>query len=190
MLMPSREELDITTVDDEAPINSNNTTPHRPLHLSRSVGKKLDQMRLDGIMRKIPVDAEATSVLVGEVDFLSKPALVFVRLAEGTMLENFSEVPIPVRFVFVLLGPSNMNVDYHELGRCFSTLMSSEVCLLEALLFARYCSNDSQIQIKTEMFLQPPSFEVKCFSRCSILSKVALGFCPIVFIAIILKSDY
>ncbi|XP_033628613.1 band 3 anion transport protein-like isoform X1 [Asterias rubens] len=126
MLMPSREELDITTVDDEAPINSNNTTPHRPLHLSRSVGKKLDQMRLDGIMRKIPVDAEATSVLVGEVDFLSKPALVFVRLAEGTMLENFSEVPIPVRFVFVLLGPSNMNVDYHELGRCFSTLMSSE----------------------------------------------------------------
>ncbi|XP_022102760.1 band 3 anion transport protein-like isoform X2 [Acanthaster planci] len=129
MLMPSKEELSIPDIDDSAPINnqySSSVPTQRPIHISRSFAKRLDQQRLEGIMRKIPADAEATTVLVGEVDFLKKPTVVFVRLAKGTVLENFSEVPIPVRFVFVLLGPSLSSVDYHELGRCFSTLMSSE----------------------------------------------------------------
>ncbi|XP_038047086.1 band 3 anion transport protein-like isoform X2 [Patiria miniata] len=128
MLMESKEEVNIPDIDDNTPMSSQHQTPasSRPLHISRSFAKKLDLQRLEGIMRKIPADAEATTVLIGEVDFLKKPAVVFVRLAEGTVLENFSEVPIPVRFVFVLLGPSISTVDYHELGRCFSTLMSSE----------------------------------------------------------------
>ena len=78
-------------------------------------------------MRKIPADAEATTVLVGELPCLDKPALSFVRLAEGTLLDGLTEVPIPVRFLFVLLGPGGDGVDYHEIGRCFSTLMSGEV---------------------------------------------------------------
>lgn len=41
--------------------------------------------------------SEATTVLVGQVDFLSKPAMAFVRLAEGRILENLTEVPLPVR---------------------------------------------------------------------------------------------
>lgn len=78
-------------------------------------------------MKKIPHDAEATTVLVGELDSLKNPALVFVRLAEGTRLGNLTEVPIPVRFLFVMLGPGDFGVDYHEIGRSFSTLMSNEV---------------------------------------------------------------
>lgn len=88
---------------------------------------KLDHKKIEGIMRKIPQDAEATSALVGEVDFLDTPAVSFVRLAEGTILDNFSEVPIPVRFLFVMLVPTHSEINYHELGRSFSTLMSNDV---------------------------------------------------------------
>ena len=95
---------------------------------------KPNRQKLEGIMRNIPQDAEATSVLVGELSGLEKPALCFVRLAEGTILNGLTEVPIPVRFLFVLLGPeSSDKVDYHEIGRCFSTLMSNEVRRQEIL---------------------------------------------------------
>lgn len=36
-----------------------------------------------------------------------------------------TEVAIPVRFMFTLLGPRNSDLDYHEIGRSISTLMSN-----------------------------------------------------------------
>uniref|UniRef100_A0A8C2D8X1 Anion exchange protein n=1 Tax=Cyprinus carpio TaxID=7962 RepID=A0A8C2D8X1_CYPCA len=78
------------------------------------------------LLAKIPKDAEATVVLVGCVEFLEKPAMAFVRLNEAVLLESVLEVPIPVRFIFVLLGPTQTNMDYHEIGRSFSTLMSDK----------------------------------------------------------------
>ena len=53
--------------------------------------------------------------------------MAFVRLNEAVLLESVLEVPVPVRFLFVLLGPSQNNMDYHEIGRSFSTLMSDQV---------------------------------------------------------------
>lgn len=53
--------------------------------------------------------------------------MAFVRLDEAVLLESVLEVPVPVRFIFVLLGPSQSSVDYHEIGRSFSTLMSDKV---------------------------------------------------------------
>jgi hypothetical protein len=44
------------------------------------------------ILRKIPVGAEASSVLVGAVDFLELPAVAFIRLSKGTVLPNVTEV--------------------------------------------------------------------------------------------------
>ncbi|XP_060732830.1 anion exchange protein 3 isoform X2 [Tachysurus vachellii] len=78
------------------------------------------------LLAKIPKDAEATVVLVGCVEFLEQPAMAFVRLNEAVLLESVLEVPVPVRFIFVLLGPSQGNMDYHEIGRSFSTLMSDK----------------------------------------------------------------
>uniref|UniRef100_A0A8C9TSN6 Anion exchange protein n=1 Tax=Scleropages formosus TaxID=113540 RepID=A0A8C9TSN6_SCLFO len=75
------------------------------------------------LLAKIPKDAEATVVLVGCVEFLEHPAMAFVRLSEAVLLESVLEVPVPVRFLFVLLGPSHSNMDYHEIGRSISTLM-------------------------------------------------------------------
>ncbi|KAK5861462.1 hypothetical protein PBY51_022857 [Eleginops maclovinus] len=78
------------------------------------------------LLAKIPKDAEAVIVLVGSAEFLEQPAMAFVRLNEAVLLESVLEVPVPVRFIFVLLGPSQANVDYHEIGRSFSTLMSDK----------------------------------------------------------------
>ena len=56
-------------------------------------------------MKKIPKGAEASNILVGEVDFLEKPLSAFIRLQEATILGDLTEVPVPTRFMFVLLGP-------------------------------------------------------------------------------------
>ncbi|KAI1902072.1 hypothetical protein AGOR_G00040950 [Albula goreensis] len=78
------------------------------------------------LLEKIPENAEATVVLVGSVDFLEQPTMAFVRLQEAVLLESVLEVPVPVRFLFVLLGPPSTNMDYHQIGRSISTLMSDK----------------------------------------------------------------
>ena len=81
------------------------------------------------IKEKIPENAQATTVLVGCHSGLSCVISAFVRLAGGCDLDNFAEVKIPVRFMFVLLGPEDDKVDYHQVGRSFSTLMSDKIFL-------------------------------------------------------------
>ncbi|XP_067341744.1 anion exchange protein 2b isoform X2 [Channa argus] len=78
------------------------------------------------LLEKIPENAEATVVLVGSVDFLKQPTMAFVRLQEAVELESVLEVPVPVRFLFVLLGPPTSSMDYHQIGRSISTLMSDK----------------------------------------------------------------
>uniref|UniRef100_A0A8C5GA25 Solute carrier family 4 member 7 n=1 Tax=Gouania willdenowi TaxID=441366 RepID=A0A8C5GA25_GOUWI len=44
---------------------------------------------------KIPPGAEASNVLVGEVDFLEKPIIAFVRLSPAVLITGLTEVPVP-----------------------------------------------------------------------------------------------
>ncbi|XP_069814744.1 sodium bicarbonate cotransporter 3 isoform X3 [Dendropsophus ebraccatus] len=78
-------------------------------------------------MRKIPPGAEASNVLVGEVDLLDRPIIAFVRLSPAVLLSGLTEVPIPTRFLFVLLGPTGKAAQYHEIGRSIATLMTDEI---------------------------------------------------------------
>ncbi|XP_055516409.1 sodium bicarbonate cotransporter 3-like isoform X3 [Leucoraja erinacea] len=78
-------------------------------------------------MRKIPAGAEASNVLVGEVDFLERPIIAFVRLSPAILLTGLTEVPIPTRFLFLMLGPSGKAQQYHEIGRSIATLMTDEI---------------------------------------------------------------
>uniref|UniRef100_A0AAQ6AHI2 Anion exchange protein n=1 Tax=Amphiprion ocellaris TaxID=80972 RepID=A0AAQ6AHI2_AMPOC len=78
------------------------------------------------LLEKIPENAQATVVLVGSVDFLEQPTMAFVRLLEAVELESVLEVPVPVKFLFVLLGPPTTSMDYHQIGRSISTLMSDK----------------------------------------------------------------
>ncbi|XP_043287290.1 anion exchange protein 2 isoform X6 [Venturia canescens] len=90
-----------------------------------SSNEDLKKVHNDHILKRIPAGAEATVVLVGAVDFLDQPTIAFVRLAEGAFMPSITEVTIPVRFMFTLLGPRTADLDYHEIGRSISTLMSN-----------------------------------------------------------------
>lgn len=71
-------------------------------------------------MRKIPPGSEASNILVGEVDFLDKTISAFVRLEIPTFFGDLTEVPIPTRFLFVLLGPIVSYIKFHYFTlKCF-----------------------------------------------------------------------
>uniref|UniRef100_A0A4W5RH02 Solute carrier family 4 member 1 n=1 Tax=Hucho hucho TaxID=62062 RepID=A0A4W5RH02_9TELE len=72
--------------------------------------------------------------LIWVMDSLEKPAVAFVRLGNSVVIEGALEAPVPVRFVFVLVGPSQGGVDYHESGRAMAALMADWVFSLEAYL--------------------------------------------------------
>lgn len=48
-------------------------------------------------LKKIPPGAEASNVLVGQVDFLEQPITAFVRLSPAALLSGLTEVPVPTR---------------------------------------------------------------------------------------------
>uniref|UniRef100_A0A4W5NGP6 Anion exchange protein n=1 Tax=Hucho hucho TaxID=62062 RepID=A0A4W5NGP6_9TELE len=117
-LMGSASSAELETrVDMEK--NDKESTPNIGMHRSKSK----HELKL---LEKIPENAEATVVLVGSVDFLEQPTMAFVRLQEAQELDSVLEVPVPVRFIFVLLGPPSTNMDYHQIGRSISTLMSDK----------------------------------------------------------------
>ena len=80
-------------------------------------------------MKKIPPGAEAANIFVGEVDYLNHQIVAFVRLAKAQVIGDLTEVPVPSRFLFLLLGPVGNQNKFHEIGRSIATLMSDEVCL-------------------------------------------------------------
>lgn len=78
-------------------------------------------------MKKIPPGSEAANILVGEVKFLTHPIVAFVRLSKSEIMGDLTEVPVPTKFLFFLLGPYGNQSKFHEIGRSIATLMSDEV---------------------------------------------------------------
>ncbi|XP_070795256.1 anion exchange protein 4 [Pituophis catenifer annectens] len=77
--------------------------------------------------KKIPVGTEVANILVGEVSFLEKPFIAFVRLQNSMLLGSLTEVAFPSRFLFILLGPRARLKAYHEIGRAMATLLTDEL---------------------------------------------------------------
>lgn len=63
----------------------------------------------------------------GVLDLLQKPVVAFVRLSDSAVMESALEASVPIRFVFVLVGPSQSELDYHESGRAMGALMADWV---------------------------------------------------------------
>ncbi|XP_044026770.1 sodium-driven chloride bicarbonate exchanger-like isoform X15 [Siniperca chuatsi] len=123
----------------EGPLVSRNSVPNnldgnkaverRPSKVGVSrESSSVDFSKVDmNFMKKIPPGAEASNVLVGEVDFLEKPIIAFVRLSPAVLITGLTEVPVPTRFLFLLLGPHGKGPQYHEIGRSMATLMTDEI---------------------------------------------------------------
>ncbi|XP_013868589.1 sodium bicarbonate cotransporter 3 isoform X7 [Austrofundulus limnaeus] len=110
-------------------LDSNKAVERRPSKVGVSrESSSVDFSKVDmNFMRKIPPGAEASNVLVGEVDFLEKPIIAFVRLSPAVLITGLTEVPVPTRFLFLLLGPHGKGPQYHEIGRSMATLMTDEI---------------------------------------------------------------
>lgn len=78
----------------------------------------------------------------GALDFLEKPTVAFVRLKESAVLDSALEAPLPVRFVFILVGPNNGDMDYHETGRAMAALMADKVSYLAGPTVLKCVSRD------------------------------------------------
>uniref|UniRef100_A0A8C6TQ57 Anion exchange protein n=1 Tax=Neogobius melanostomus TaxID=47308 RepID=A0A8C6TQ57_9GOBI len=110
-------------------LDGNKAVERRPSKVGVSrEGSSVDFSKVDmNFMKKIPPGAEASNVLVGEVDFLEKPITAFIRLSPAVLITGLTEVPVPTRFLFLLLGPHGKGPTYHEIGRSMATLMTDEI---------------------------------------------------------------
>ncbi|XP_060915892.1 sodium bicarbonate cotransporter 3-like isoform X9 [Labrus mixtus] len=110
-------------------LDGNKAVERRPSKVGVSrESSSVDLSKVDmNFMKKIPPGAEASNVLVGEVDFLEKPIIAFVRLSPAVLITGLTEVPVPTRFLFLLLGPHGKGPQYHEIGRSMATLMTDEI---------------------------------------------------------------
>uniref|UniRef100_A0A8C2PV59 Anion exchange protein n=1 Tax=Cyprinus carpio TaxID=7962 RepID=A0A8C2PV59_CYPCA len=58
--------------------------------------------------------------------FLERPTIAFVRLRDAVVLESALETLLPVRFIFILIGPTTTDMDYHECGRAMAALLADK----------------------------------------------------------------
>ncbi|XP_049635031.1 LOW QUALITY PROTEIN: band 3 anion transport protein [Suncus etruscus] len=85
-----------------------------------------------GILEKIPPDSEATLVL-GRASFLERQVLGLCGCRRQWNWRPL-ELPVPVGFLIVLLGPEDPHTNYTQLGRAAATLMSERVFRTDAYL--------------------------------------------------------
>ena len=97
-----------------------------PLLASEEVLQKARE-RKESILACMEVGAEGAVLLVGALSCLTTPITAFVRLAKAINMPNTIEVSLPVRFLFVLLVPEEMEVDGREMGRSMATLMVNPI---------------------------------------------------------------
>lgn len=63
----------------------------------------------------------------GIFDLLQKPVLAFVRLTDSVVMESILQSSVPVRFVLMMVGPSQSGMDYSQIGRAMAALMADWV---------------------------------------------------------------
>ncbi|XP_045913965.1 sodium bicarbonate cotransporter 3-like isoform X11 [Micropterus dolomieu] len=122
-----KKHSDPFLLERNGPLVSPNSVPNN-LDGNKAMERRPSKVGVDmNFMKKIPPGAEASNVLVGEVDFLEKPIIAFVRLSPAVLITGLTEVPVPTRFLFLLLGPHGKGPQYHEIGRSMATLMTDEI---------------------------------------------------------------
>ncbi|XP_051016323.1 electroneutral sodium bicarbonate exchanger 1 [Acomys russatus] len=126
-----KKQSDPHSMDRDGQTVSPQSAPATSLEVKNGVNcehSPVDLSKVDlHFMKKIPTGAEASNVLVGEVDTLDRPIVAFVRLSPAVLLSGLTEVPIPTRFLFILLGPVGKGQQYHEIGRSMATIMTDEI---------------------------------------------------------------
>ncbi|KAL3308847.1 Sodium bicarbonate cotransporter 3, partial [Cichlidogyrus casuarinus] len=78
-------------------------------------------------MKKVAPGSESASLLIGETDMLSKSLVAFVRLQDERILGDLTEVPLPTRFVFLVLVPKGNSTQIRQIARSMAAALADEV---------------------------------------------------------------
>jgi anion exchange protein len=98
--------------------NPNNLAPYKP------------NRRLS---RKLPKNCEAANILVGQVDFLDEVVMAFCRLETPCVMADLTEVDVPTRYVFLILGPLRARSSdntiwlYSDIARAMASLLNDKI---------------------------------------------------------------
>ncbi|XP_059171340.1 electrogenic sodium bicarbonate cotransporter 1-like [Physella acuta] len=111
------------SISSEAAFDSENSE----VSLSSLDDEASKKITNDRFLRKIAKGSEVANVMVAEVEDLKTTLCGLVRLNDARVLGDISEVNLPSRFVFLLLGPKGSLQDNQESGRCLSTMFVDEV---------------------------------------------------------------
>ncbi|CEF71608.1 Anion exchange protein family and Bicarbonate transporter, eukaryotic family and Bicarbonate transporter, C-terminal domain and Band 3 cytoplasmic domain and Phosphotransferase/anion transporter domain-containing protein [Strongyloides ratti] len=96
--------------------------------------------KYDDIFKNLPKGCEKANVLCGCIPDMTKARLVMIRLKNAVYLDDFSDSNLPLRFIFVVLGPVLDEGSYHELGRALSTLLADSH--FRRIAYASYSKSD------------------------------------------------
>ncbi|KAL7670235.1 hypothetical protein ACOME3_005175 [Neoechinorhynchus agilis] len=108
--------------------------------LNRDIGRSTQLLRVNNdsnnnqklkinrhLQKKLPIDTESVSIMVGSNEHIEKPISAFIRLAKPTFLEDLTELSLPNRFLFILLIPYKTESIYHDVGRSMSAIICNEM---------------------------------------------------------------
>ncbi|ELK19026.1 Electroneutral sodium bicarbonate exchanger 1 [Pteropus alecto] len=102
-----KKQSDPHSMDKNGQTVSPQSVPTTNLEVKNGVNcehSPVDLSKVDlHFMKKIPTGAEASNVLVGEVDTLDRPIVAFVRLSPAVLLSGLTEVPIPTRSMATIM---------------------------------------------------------------------------------------
>ncbi|KFD46989.1 hypothetical protein M513_12119 [Trichuris suis] len=114
--------------DMTSPDSSGNIVEQEEGESQKNSAKAAAKQAHRTLLRKLPKDTEGAAVLIGYIDGISRPLAHFVRLKTALLIDDLLELPIPTRFVFVLLLPiDHAEQDALSIGACFGALLVDEV---------------------------------------------------------------
>ncbi|NXC77351.1 S4A4 protein, partial [Anhinga anhinga] len=124
---PTKSPLQLLVELGLSPCRGRHTVPGHGGDMAGPAAASLFFQLRNRFKKKVPPGAEAAHIAVGEVEFLEKPFITFIRLRRGVALGSLAEVALPSRFLFILLGPRAKMKAYHEVGRAMATLLTDEL---------------------------------------------------------------
>ena len=89
--------------------------------------------------KKVHRKAEGATILVMPVDFVTQTKLVFLRLEAATELQSLLEVRLRSRFIVLIIGPIERQMQLYEVGRAVSTCLADDVSSVSSIYSTADC---------------------------------------------------
>ena len=113
--------------------------------------------------KKVNKKAEAASILVTPLDFVTGYKIVIVRMQSAALIPSFLELNLSSRFLVSIIGPTNKQAYLYEMGRAMATILADDFC--RELFYSAQTKNDILSAIdhlnKSTVLIPPSEWDPK-----------------------------